>query len=133
MNNTMRASAKNEMEKDFHKLMNNAVYGNTCENQRKMTYIHLTNYRHKAAKLVNKPHCLDVRMFDEIVLVMEMQKLKTLLTKPSYIGFAVLDLSKLHMLKYVPSLSAFFILTHNLDIMRPYRQHQSTTLPSTCL
>ena len=34
-NKRMRAAAKNDMEKDFHKLMNNAVYGTTCENQRK--------------------------------------------------------------------------------------------------
>ena len=32
MNSRMRAAAKNDMEEDFHKLMNNAEYGKTCEN-----------------------------------------------------------------------------------------------------
>ena len=66
--------------------------------------MHLINDRQKAAKLVNKPHCLDVRMFHENLLGVEMQKVKLLLTKPSYLGFVVLELSKLHMLKYAPPL-----------------------------
>ena len=100
MNTKMRAAAKNDMEKDFHKLMNNAVYGKTCENQRKRTDIHRVNDRVKAAKLVDKPHCLDARLFNEKLVGIEMQKVKMLLTKPSYVGFVVLELSKLHMLKY---------------------------------
>ena len=109
MNTTMRAAAKKDMEKDFHKLMNNAVYGKTCENQRKRTDVHLINDRQKAAKLVNKPHCLDVRMFHENLLGVEMQKVKLLLTKPLYLGFVLLELSKLHMLKYAPPLLYTFL------------------------
>ena len=100
MNTRMRAAAKNDMEKDFHKLMNNAVYGKTCENQRKRTDINLVNDRVKAAKVVAKPNCLDARLFNEKLVGIEMQKVKMLLTKPSYVGFVVLELSKLHMLKY---------------------------------
>ena len=37
------AAAKNEMEKDFHKLLNNGVYGKTCVNQSKLRDIHLVN------------------------------------------------------------------------------------------
>ena len=68
MNTTMRAEAKNDMEKDFHKLMNNAGYGKNCENQRKRIDVHLITDRQKAAKLDNKPHSLDERMFDENLL-----------------------------------------------------------------
>ena len=84
--------------------MINAVYGKTCENQRTWIDVHLSNDRQKAAKLVNKPHCLDVRMFHENLLGVEMQKVKLLLTKPSYLGFVVLELSKIHMLKYATPL-----------------------------
>ena len=87
------------MEKDFHKLMNNAVYGKTCENQRKRTDIHLVGDRAKAEKLAFKPHCIDVRVFDEQLLGIELRKVKLLLNKPSYVGFAVLELSKLLMMR----------------------------------
>ena len=73
MNTRMRAAAKNDMEKDFHKLMNNAVYGKTCENLRKRTDIRLLNDPVKADKLLDKPHCLDARIFNEKLVGMEMQ------------------------------------------------------------
>ena len=99
MNTRMRAAAKNDMEKDFHKLMNNAVYGKTCENQRKRTDIQLVNDRNKARKLIDKPHCIDVSIFDENLVGIELRKVKQMITKPSYVGFTVLELSKLHMMR----------------------------------
>ena len=83
MNTWMRMKAINNMEKDFHKLMNIAVYGKACENQRKRNDIHLVTENEKAERLMDKPHCLDVRMFDERLLGIEMQKVKMLLKKPS--------------------------------------------------
>ena len=141
MNNRMRAAAKNDMAKDFHKLMNNAVYGKTWEKQKKRTDIHLVNDRVKAAKLVDKPHCLDARIFNEKLVRIEMQKVKMLLPKPSYVGFVVLELSKLQMLKYaipayhptIPITLLYFPLNntsppikrfHNCTQKVPLRHHQ---------
>ena len=39
---------------------------------------------------------------------MQRQKVKLLLTKPAYIGFFVLELRKLHMMRYNPFLFPFF-------------------------
>ena len=88
------------------------------ENQRKRTDIHLITDMSKAAKLIIKPHLLNVRMFHENLMGLELQKVKLLLSKPSYVGFVVLELSKLHMMRYCPFLFPDFfnlistLLTH---------------------
>ena len=99
-NSTLRAGAKNDFEKEFFKLMNNSIYGKTCENQKKRTDIKLVTTEAKCKKLVEKPHCLGFRIFDEQLVGIEMQKIKTLINKPFYVGFSVLELSKLHMYRY---------------------------------
>ena len=108
MNTDLRAAATNDVDKDFHKLMNNAVYGKTCENQRKRSDIRLVTNAEEASKLADKPHCMDVRIFDEGLVGIQLRKVKLIVNKPSFVGFAVLELSKLCMWKY-DSLSPLFI------------------------
>ena len=108
LNTDLRAAATNDADKDFHKLMNNSVYGKTCENLRKRSDVRLIGDAHEAEKLMEKPHCLDVRIFDQNLIGIELKKVKVLVNKPSYVGFAVLELSKLLMWQYV---SHSFIFT----------------------
>ena len=115
MNTRMRAAAKKEMEKDFHKLRNNAVYGKTCENQRKKTDIHIVKDRVQAAKLVDKPHCLDARIFNKKLLGIEILKAKLLLTMVSNVGFVIVESRKHKMLK-----DAIPIYHHTIPITLTY-------------
>ena len=62
MNTKLKKEAKNEFEKDFFKLMNNAVFGKTMENVRKHRDIKLvtTNRRNQ---LVSEPNYHTAKYF----------------------------------------------------------------------
>ena len=75
MNTNLRAKAKNEFEKDFFKLMNNAVFGKTMENIRKHVNIKLVNNKKQAKMLAAKPNFERCTIFDENFIVIHMKNL----------------------------------------------------------
>ena len=100
VNQEARANAHSDFESEFYKLMNNAMFGKTCENQKKRTNIRLVQTFVKMLDLVAKPNFRDVRIFGEDLAAVELQKTQVEINKPFYAGFSILDLSKLHMYKY---------------------------------
>jgi len=100
LNTNLRAAATTDFEKDHFKLMNNSVYGKTCENQKKRTDIKLVVTEEKRKRLTEKPHCLGFRIFKESLAAIEMRKINTRIDKPFYVGYSVLELSKLHMYRF---------------------------------
>ena len=63
MNTDLRRDAENDFDKDFYKLMNNAVYGKTMENVRKHKIIQLVNDDTKRNKLVSEPNYHTTKWF----------------------------------------------------------------------
>jgi len=99
-NTELRAKSKDPVEIRLRKDMNNSIYGKTCENLTKRSDIKLVNSKEHCQKLVNKPHCRRFKIFSSNLAAIELQKLKCLINKPTYVGFAVLELSKLLMYKF---------------------------------
>ena len=60
-------NAKNDFEKDFFKLMNNAVFGKTMENVRKYSDIKLVTTDVKRNKLSLEPNYHKTKHFSEIL------------------------------------------------------------------
>jgi hypothetical protein len=92
------SQAGDDIGKDFFKLMNNAVYGKTLENVRKHKDIQLFTDQKKAQKRYNKPNFKrDIIIKEDELVSIEMSKTCITMDKPVFIGFAVLELSKLLM------------------------------------
>ena len=99
-NTEMRALAKDPVEVKLRKDMNNIIYGKTCVNLTKRTDIKLVNTQKECDKLTSKPHCLRFQIFADELAGVELQKVECVINKPTYVGFAVLELSKLRMYEF---------------------------------
>ena len=96
-NTEKRKMAKNDFEKDFFKLMNTAVFRKTMENLRKRLIVELVNNQSKARKLTRKPTFHAFKIFNEDLVAVHMLKQKLYLNRPIYVGFSILDFSKILM------------------------------------
>ena len=94
INVKLRQEAKNTFEKNFFKLMNNAVFGKTMENLRKRKTIELVCDEKKFLKLVAKSSYDHSTRFAENLVGVHMKKTKIMFNKPVYVGQAILDISK---------------------------------------
>ena len=76
VNTELRKKASNDFEKDFFKLMNNAVFGKTMENVRKHRDIKLVKTDKKRNKLVSEPNYHTMKLTDNNLAIIAMRKVK---------------------------------------------------------
>ena len=100
MNTELRKKASNDFEKDFFKLMNNAVFGKTMENVRKHRDIKLVKTDYERNKLVSEPNYHTMKLISENLSIIEMKKVKVKMKKPIYLGLSILDISKIIMYEF---------------------------------
>lgn len=100
VNTEMRKKATSNFEKDLFKLLNNSVYGKTMENVRKYRTVQLVTNETMAKKLAKKPNYQHSIVFSESLVAVCMQPKTVTLNKPIYVGFTVLELSKLLMFQF---------------------------------
>ena len=101
LNTAKRKKAKNEFEKDFYKLMSNAVFGKTMENVKNRMNLRLTTDDDKCKKLFTSLYFKDCsyKNLNGLHLI-EMYRDKVVYDKPVYVGCTILDLPKLHMTEF---------------------------------
>ena len=80
--------------------MNNAVYGKTMENVRKLRDIKLDSTDAERKKLFAKPNCYTWKEFSEHLMAIEMKRTKIHMNKPVYVGQGVLDIRKTLMYEF---------------------------------
>ena len=100
-NTELRTKATDASEKNYFKLMNNSCFGKTMENPHKRKDVRLVTRENAAIKLVSKPQYTDFKKFHDCLYGIMMKKTKVKLDKPVFIGFTVLELSKLLMLEFL--------------------------------
>ena len=98
--NKLRQKAKNYFEKDFFKLMNNAVFGKTIENVRKHGNIKLVTRERRKNYSVSELNYHTTKCFIDNLFAIEMRKTQILMNKSVYLGLSVLDLSKIVMYEF---------------------------------
>ena len=74
MNTNLRKKAKNDFEKDFLKLMNNADFEKTMEDVRKHRDIKLVTAERRRNYLVSEPNYHTTKFFTKNLLATEMKK-----------------------------------------------------------
>ena len=86
LNTELRQKVKNNFEKDFFKLMNNAVFEKTMENVRKHRNIKLATTERRKNYLVSEPNYHTTKFLTENLLAIEMKKTQIPMNKPVYSG-----------------------------------------------
>ena len=96
-NTSKRKAATNEFEKDFFKLLNNSVFGKSFESLRHRILVELLTSEEIVRKRIASPTFESFRLFPNDLVAVHRRKVKLLLNKPIYVGFSVLELSKVVM------------------------------------
>ena len=100
MNTELRKKTKNEFEKDFFKLMNNAVFGKTMENMRNHRDIKLKTSDKRRGILASEPDYHSSKCILKDLMIMEMKNGEVKMNKPMYLGQAILYISKTIMYEF---------------------------------
>ena len=79
-----------EFNRGLYKLLNNCIYGKSIGNQRKRMNV----------KLVYDKKTYTTKIFDKNFVAVHCSKTELILNKPIYVGFCILELSKLLMYQF---------------------------------
>ena len=84
---------------NLYKLLSNCINGKSCENIRRKINVKLINDKKVYQRYLNKPNFISQKIFDKNFSV-HCSKKVLILNKPIYVGFCILELSKLLMYQF---------------------------------
>ena len=99
-NTKKRKKSNDEFNKNLYKLLNNCIYGKSVENIRKRINVKLINDKKTYFNCDNKPNFLSSKILHKNFVAVHSSKKVLTLNKPIYVGFCILELSKLLMYKF---------------------------------
>ena len=99
-NTEKRKGSASKYAKDFFKLMNNGFYGKTQENVRHRMRVKIVHEKAAALKEIAKANFKRSLNIREDLTIIHSATSILRLYKPIYLGFSVLDLSKLNMYQF---------------------------------
>ena len=95
MNTDLTQKTRNDFEKYFLKLMNNAVFVETVGNVRNHRDIKLVITEVRRDYLVSEPNYHTAKSFSENILALEMKLMKFVMNQLVYLGLSILELIKI--------------------------------------
>ena len=99
-NTQKRKKSTDEVNKAFFKMLINCVYGKSMGNIRKIINVKLINDSKDYLKCVSKQNFISQKIFDKSFIAIHQIKTVLTLNKPIYVGFTILELTKLLMYKF---------------------------------
>ena len=96
-NTQKRKEATNKADKNHFKLLNNAVYGKTMENMRKIIKIRVVKNCKDFIRYTSRPKCVNCKVFENNLAAIHEKKISLTLNKPIYVGFIILEIRKWEM------------------------------------
>ena len=92
-----KKKTKNDFEKDFFKLMNNAVFGKSMNNVRKYRDIKFVTTEKMTNYLISEPNYHTTKLFTDNFVAIEMKNTQIYMNKLVYLELPILELSKIVM------------------------------------
>ena len=86
MSTKLRTYTKNDFEKYFFKLMNNAVFGKTMQNVRKHRDIKFVTTDKRRNPLASEPNYHTTKFFSDNLMAIEMKDTRVKMNKPIWIN-----------------------------------------------
>ena len=101
MNTELRKEAKNDFEKDFFKLMNNAVFRKPMANVRKQGNMKIVRTDKRRNQLASEPNCHTAKHFSENLMAIKIKKARVKMNRPGDLGMSILSISKTLMYEFL--------------------------------